>query len=40
MKKAKAKLIKLELEMALSEYTSLQKEYTQTHSEIENQVTK
>ncbi len=37
IKKAKAKLIKLELEMALSEYTSLQEEYTQTHSEIENQ---
>jgi len=40
IKKAKAKLIKLELEMALSEYTSLQDEYTQTHSEIEKQVTK
>jgi len=40
IKKAKAKLIKLELEMALSEYTSLQDEYTQTHSEIENQVNK
>jgi hypothetical protein len=40
MKKAKAKLIKLELEMALSEYTSLQDEYTQTHSEIEKQVNK
>ena len=38
IKKAKAKLIKLELEMALSEYTSLQDEYTQTHSEIEKQV--
>jgi hypothetical protein len=38
LKKAKAKLIKLELEMALSEYTSLQEEYTQTHSEIENQI--
>jgi hypothetical protein len=40
IKKAKAKLIKLELEIALSEYTSLQDEYTQTHSEIENQVNK
>jgi hypothetical protein len=40
IKKAKAKLIKLELEMALSEYTSLQDEYTQTHSEIEKQVNK
>ena len=40
IKKAKAKLIKLELEMALSEYNSLQEEYTQTHSEIENQVNK
>jgi hypothetical protein len=38
IKKAKAKLVKLELEMALSEYTSLQDEYTQTHSEIEKQV--
>ena len=40
IKKAKAKLIKLELEMALSEYASLQDEYTQTHSEIEKQVNK
>lgn len=40
LKKAKAKLVKLELEMALSEYTSLQEEYTQTYSEIENQVAK
>ena len=40
IKKAKAKLLKLELEMALSEYTSLQDEYTQTHSEIEKQVNK
>ena len=40
IKKAKVKLVKLELEMALSEYTSLQEEYTQTHSEIENQINK
>jgi len=40
IKKAKAKLVELELGMALSEYTSLQEEYTQTHSEIENQVNK
>jgi hypothetical protein len=40
IKKAKAKLIKLELEMALVEYTSLQDEYTQTYSEIESQITK
>jgi hypothetical protein len=40
IKKAKAKLIKLELEMAISEYKSLHEEYTQTHSEIENQVNK
>ena len=40
IKKAKAKLIELELEMALSEYKSLQEEYTQTHAEIENQVSK
>ena len=40
IKKAKAKLMKLELEMALYEYTSLQDEYTQTYSEIENQVNK
>jgi hypothetical protein len=39
IKKAKAKLIKLELEMALREYTILQGEYTQTYSEIESQVT-
>lgn len=38
IKRAKAKLIKLELEMALSEYTSLQEEYTRTHSEIEKQI--
>jgi hypothetical protein len=38
IKKAKTKLIQLELEMALSEYTSLQDEYTQTYKEIENQV--
>jgi hypothetical protein len=40
LKKAKVKLIKLELEMALSEYTNLQEEYTQTYSEIENQINK
>jgi hypothetical protein len=40
IKKAKAKLIKLELDMALGEYTSLQDEYTQTYSKIESQVTK
>jgi hypothetical protein len=40
LKKAKTKLIKLELEMALSEYTSLQDEYTQTHSEVEKQINK
>jgi len=40
IKKAKAKLVKLELEMAFSEYTSLQDEYTQTYSEIENQINK
>jgi hypothetical protein len=39
IKKAKAKLIKLELEMALSEYTKLQEEYTLTYSEIESQIT-
>jgi hypothetical protein len=38
IKKAKAKLIKLELEMALSEYSILQDEYTQTYSEIEQQI--
>jgi hypothetical protein len=40
IKKAKAKLIELELGMALSEYKSLQNEYKQTHAEIENQVIK
>lgn len=40
IKKAKIKLLKLELEMALSEYTSLREEFTQTISEIENQVAK
>jgi hypothetical protein len=39
IKKAKAKLIKLELEMVLKEYTILQEEYTKTYSEIENQIT-
>ncbi len=38
IKKARAKLIKLELEIMLTEYNSLQTEYTQTHTEIENQV--
>jgi hypothetical protein len=38
IRKAKAKLIKLELEMAQSEYTILQDEYTQTYSEIEQQI--
>jgi hypothetical protein len=40
IKEARAKLIKLELENMLSEYSSLQTEYTQTHTEIENQVNK
>ncbi len=40
IKKAKAKIIMLELKMALSEYNSLQEEYTQTHSEIDNLVNK
>jgi hypothetical protein len=40
VKKARAKLIKLELETMLSEYNSLQTEYTQIHTEIENQVNK
>jgi hypothetical protein len=35
---AKSKLLKLELEMILSEYNSLQTEYAQVHNEIENQV--
>ena len=38
IKEARAKLIKLELENMLSEYNSLRTEYTQTHTEIENQV--
>jgi hypothetical protein len=40
IKKAKAKLIELELGMSLSEYNSLQEEYTQTHTDIKNQVIK
>ncbi len=40
IKKARAKLIKLELEIMPSEYNSLQIEYTQTQTEIENQVNK
>jgi len=40
IKNAKSKLIELELGMALSEYKNLKEEYTQTHSEIENQVNK
>ncbi len=40
IKKARAKLIKLELEIMLSEYNSLQTEYTKIHTEIENQVNK
>ena len=40
VKKARAKLIMLELETMLSEYNSLQTEYTQIHTEIENQVNK
>lgn len=39
IKKAKAKLIKLELEMILKEYTILQEEYTKIYSEIESQIT-
>lgn len=38
IKKAKAKLIKLELEMAHSEFAMLNNEYTQTYSEIEQQL--
>ena len=38
IKMAKAKLLKLELEMILSEYDSLQTEYTQIHNEIESQI--
>jgi hypothetical protein len=38
IKMAKSKLLKLELEMILSEYNSLQTEYAQVHNEIENQV--
>jgi len=40
IKKAKAKLIKLELESTISEYTKLNKEYTQTYTEIESKVSK
>jgi hypothetical protein len=40
IKKAKAKLIELELGMSLNEYNSLQEEYTQTHTDIKNQVIK
>jgi len=39
IKKAKSKLIRLELEMALKEYTTLQDEYAKTYSEIESQIT-
>jgi hypothetical protein len=38
IKKAKCKLIRLELEMALNEYTALQNEYAKTYSEIESQI--
>jgi hypothetical protein len=38
IKMAKAKLMKLELEITLSEYNNLQNEYTQIHNEIENLV--
>jgi hypothetical protein len=40
IKKAKSRLIKLELEMAPSEYINLQNEYKHTYSEIENQINK
>ena len=38
IKKAKAKLIKLKLEMAHNEYIILQDEYKQTYFEIEQQI--